>query len=149
MEIFKKDMLFQAQFFFSCLIYAFSLNYAHKTYLLETQEFWGYSYYGLDLFKILFIFIFIFISSFIVSLRLDTPSKIISYTLYIVVFIPTIVLTLALREDSLHVYGFNLFCLVIGFFIINLKKINSSKESYVIPHKKFELFLILLLLFWT
>lgn len=144
MIISKKDLFFQILFCVSCLFYAFSLNLSHKTYLLETQEFWGYTYYGFQNLGVLFLIVIIIITSMITSLKINTPSRIIIYILYLVVFIPTLTLTLALKENSLEIYGFPLVCLTIGYFILALKKPVASSGRNILPSKKVEYFFVLL-----
>lgn len=89
MKTSKADLIAQFVFFMSCIIYAISINFVHSTYLLERQEFWGYSYYPLNFDKWLIIFVSIFLTSSITSLKIIKPSAIIVYTLYIAVIIPT------------------------------------------------------------
>ena len=145
--VYKKDFYLQFLFFVSCLFYAFCMNLAHKKYLLETQEFWGYTYYGLNNLEIFFLIVVIFLTSIFTSLRIDTPSKIIIYMLYIIVFIPTLTLTLALREDSLQVYGITLIFLIIGYLILTIKKPIPKSDSNYLPSKKIEYFFVSLFLF--
>ncbi|WP_312585599.1 hypothetical protein [Acinetobacter sp.] len=147
MTVNKKDFYYQILFFISCLTYAFCLNLSHKTYLLDTQEFWGYTYYGLGWTEIFFLFFAIFFTSLVTSLKLNTPSRIIIYMLYFIVFIPTLTLTLALKENSLSHYGISLICLIIGYIILNLNKVQPSSHLQLLPSKKVEIIFIAFFIF--
>lgn len=149
MNISKKNMNYQFLFFTSCLLYAASINFVHSTYLLERQEFWGYSYYPLYLREYLIIIFSLLLTSIVTPLKIDKPSSIIVYTLYIAVVIPTIVITLGLRKDSVEIYGIELLCLVIGYFIIAmislLTNINRHENhKYHIPNINTEYFFVIL-----
>lgn len=146
-----KTLSAQSFFFLTCLFYAFSINLCHKTYLFERQEFWGFTYFGLSDLSYYIIFFSILITSFNIPLKLSSPSKFITFILYIVVYIPTIVLTLALKENSLGEYSWGLFCLSTGFIILSLlPKLNFDRKihlKYFIPDRRSEYFFLALWVF--
>lgn len=148
MNMLKKDLNLQLYFLLSCIVYALALSYVHSTYLLERQEFWGYTYFPLSSEKYVFIFLGIFSTFFFTPLKIDKPSNIIVYTLYMIVVIPTLTLTLGLREDSINVYGFDLLCLIIGYLILTFSCILSDRsfkvKEKIFPSKNIDLFFIIL-----
>lgn len=148
---FFKAYLAQFSFFIACVFYAFSINLCHKTYLLEVQEIWGFTYYGLSNSSYYLILFFVLITSFNISLRLNCPSRFIIFLLYIVVYLPTLVLTLALKRDSLEIYGEGIICLTFGIIFISLvTKLNSNNfknVNFLVPTKKSEYFFLVLWLF--
>lgn len=147
MKTSKADLIAQFVFFMSCIIYAISINFVHSTYLLERQEFWGYSYYPLNFDKWLIIFVSIFLTSLATPLKLMKPSSIILYTLYIAVIIPTLVITIGLQEDSIKIYGIELLCLLIGYIILTIASIlvgNTTGIAHNIPNVNVERVFLLL-----
>ena len=154
MKVSKTDLIAQFVFFITCLLYAFSINYVHSTYLLERQGFWGYSYYPLSFEKWVVICASIFLTSSITSLKIIKPSAIIVYTLYIAVIIPTVTITLSLRQDSLKVYGVEILCLIISYYILTIASMftkitdtGSTKDysyNYYVPNINVERFFLVL-----
>lgn len=149
MSILKKDIKMKIYFYISCIFYSLTLAYVHSTYLLERQEFWGYSYFPMDYQKYIFLFLSIFITSFFTPLKIDKPSNIIVYTLFMVVIVPTLTLTLGLREDSLTIYGFDLLCLLVGYLFLASSALLSAKifkvKNYYFPSKNVDNYFVV---FW-
>ncbi|MCO8058837.1 O-antigen polysaccharide polymerase Wzy [Acinetobacter towneri] len=116
--------------------------------MLEHQEFWGFTYVSIDLVSCFFIAICLIFTSLLTPLKIDKPSNIIIYTIYILVIIPTLTLTLGLREDSLKEYGIGLFCLVIGYIFLSFVtflNVNKNPSSYSFPSINVKYFF---LFFW-
>ena len=148
----KKDIYTQLIAFLSFMIYAISLNYVHRTYLYERQEMWGYSFFPLGYKEYSFILFSIFITSLVTPIKINTPSGMIIYTLYIIVVIPSIVITLSLQQNAFDKYYFILISLVIGYLIISLASlltscISNNNYNQVYPGIKAEYFFIFLWVF--
>ncbi len=125
----KKDIYTQLIAFLSFIFYAISLNYVHRTYLYEKQEMWGYSFFPLGYREYSFILISIFITSLATPIKINRPSGMIIYTLYIIVIVPSIVITLSVQQNAFDEYAFILISLVIGYLIISLASLLTSRIS--------------------
>jgi|26BtaG_2_1085354.scaffolds.fasta_scaffold00112_17 hypothetical protein len=139
MKVLKNDLIAQFVFFLTNLIFALSINFVHSTYLYESQEFWGYTYYELTFDKWLIVFFSIFLTSLVTPLKIAKPSSIILYTLHIAVIIPTIIITLGLRKDSIEIYGLEIFCLIFGYCISAVASaltgnIKNNNYDYYVPN---------------
>lgn len=147
----KKNIYTQLIAFLSFMVYAMSLNYVHRTYLYEKQEMWGYSFFPLGYKEYSFILFSIFITSLVTPIKINRPSSMIIYTLYIIVVIPSIVITLSLQQNSFDKYAFILISLVIGYLFISLaglltSRVSSNSNTYdqIYPSIKAEYFFIFL-----
>lgn len=145
----KKELNSQLLFFISCIIYAISLNFVHSTYLLESQEFWGYTYFPLGLTEYIIIFFGILMTSLVTPIDIDRPSSIILYTIYIVIIIPTLVITIGLEDNAINIYGLILFSLISCYFIIGSVcsltiRLSKRPTNYHYPNVKTEYFFVFL-----
>jgi hypothetical protein len=96
-------------------VYAYSIHWAHIEYLNTVWEYFGFSYSEPDSLTVAFILCLITIAAAVLPLKVDRPSSIILLLLFIVVYIPTVVLTLCLSDTSSARYGLILIAMAISF----------------------------------
>lgn len=105
------------RFFLYCCSVAFAvvLNYAHESYLYPVHEFWGFPYFQLGSIEWFFLLVAICCVCIALPLQIIRPSALVLFLLYIFVFLPSIVITLAAKPDALFYYCYELIALVFGF----------------------------------
>jgi hypothetical protein len=129
------------------LFYAYVIHHTHVVYLNPDWEYFGFSYAPLSSFEVLFMGGLVSIGAMFVPMVLSKPSTIILVLLYIVVYIPTIVISLGLDIDRIDRYGGALGCLVIGYSIVCLATRGSEGKEYddvALPSDKFSNIIFLL-----
>lgn len=107
----------RALLFLFSFIYALTLHWAHQVYLHPVHAFWGFpfSQYGIQ--SWFFMLLSIGLACTVIPIQLVRASVLIIFLLFVVVYIPSIVITLAATPDALGLYGWHLTALVIGFLI--------------------------------
>lgn len=97
-----------------------ALNHAHASYLHPIHEIWGFPYVALDGLDWLLLFASTGVVAVTLSLCLRRPSSVLMFGLYLLVFLPTMTLTLGVHERALQMYGMALGALVLAFVLLNL-----------------------------
>lgn len=138
--------------FISALFYAYVIHYAHTEYLNPIWEYYGFTYRPVDIYDIFFITCLILCGSIFLPLKLERPSSIILLLLFLIVYIPSIVITMGLNAERISVYGGILVALGFGFSLIcYITKINCKRQQFnelIFPGKRFiAAFLLAWLLF--
>ena len=81
-------------------LYSISLSRAHSGYLNEYWEYYGFTYRPMNLIDIFLSFGLITIGAIAMPISYTRASSIVLMLLYIVVYVPTITLTMALDRKS-------------------------------------------------
>jgi len=98
---------------YACAVYLSDALYLHNK--------WGY--YGFlfvtPSFQVVSLMtLLVFMVSMMVPLKIDRPSSLLIVTLYLVIYIPTVVITLCLSKEAVKDYGIELSSLTVAFFLI-------------------------------
>lgn len=104
----------------SALFYAAALNYSHIVYLNPIWGYFGFTYNFFEWPEIAFALFLAIVVAFVLPTKLERPSCIIILLLFVVVYIPTIVITLGLNERSIARYGVSLLMLSLAFVVVCL-----------------------------
>lgn len=96
-------------------IYAVSLYVAHRHYLVLEHEFWALPFYEWSIPEAIAGILLVGLVFPLIPANLRQPSTLILAVLFLVVYIPSIVITLGSKVDSLSRYGGVLSCLAVGF----------------------------------
>lgn len=102
----------------SVFLYAGSIYYAHTLYLSAEQWVWGFNEASMSGIKLLFIAVVIALPAYLLPLKIDRPSSLIIYFLFIFVYVPALVIGVGNRSDSLEIYGNIFIAFCAGFLFI-------------------------------
>lgn len=122
------------------LFYAYIIHYAHIKYLNPTWQYFGYTYSPINTFEVFFIVILTIYGGAFVPALLKRPSSVILILLYIIVYLPTVVLSLSLETDRVERYSGILISLAIGFSlacIVTRFYENKENSNTALPSDKF------------
>lgn len=138
----------------SALFYASAIHYAHIEYLNPVWNYYGFTYRPIDIFDIFFIIVLVIFGGVFIPLRVKKPSSIILLLLFLVVYIPSIVITMGLDSERISLYGANLISLAFGFSLSCYVVKNDYKRQEIgqnndfnLPKNLSNLFLVLWFLF--
>ncbi len=129
-------------------IYALSLNRAHYGYLNEYWEYYGFTYRSMNLGETLTTFMLVTVGAIVMPISYARASSMVLMLLFVVVYVPTMILTMSLNVDRFSLYLPSLIALVIGFSISCLATrllIEDSPPSDQVPR---EIFTSIILVFW-
>jgi hypothetical protein len=97
-----------------------ALNRAHASYLYPIHEIWGFPYVPLDALDWLLLFMGTGLVALTQPLSLKRPSSLVMFGLYLLVYLPTMTLTLGVDERALPIYGPALGAMTLAFVALNL-----------------------------
>lgn len=100
------------------MIFAIVIHKTHAAYLYPEHAYLGFPYVPMGVPEWVFIVISVLLVAFSLPLNLLRPSGIISFMMYVIVFLPTLVITLATEEAALKKYGVNLSALTAGYLFL-------------------------------
>ena len=95
-----------------------ALNFSHEIYLNIEQEIWGFPYYSLNLVNWIFVIFMIAPISMTLPMSFEQPSGLVLFILYLFVYLPTLIITLAVSDTPVTLYWLPLGVLMVGFFVI-------------------------------
>lgn len=122
-------------FLWLCSIaFAGALNYAHANYLYPVHEFWGFPFYPLGEVEWIFLIAATAAASSVLPLRLNRPSALVLFVLYLLVYLPSITITLATKPEALNSYGYELAALVSGFVCVGV----ITRALASLPNRKLQ-----------
>lgn len=116
----SSSKLARTVFFICSFFYALALHYAHKIYLYPTQEFWGFPYSPLGPAEWIYLVAAVLVAALVLPLNFTSPSGLIIFVLFLIVYLPSVTITLATKPMALSVYGDELSALVFGFACVAL-----------------------------
>lgn len=102
----------------AALFYGYSLQYAHVNYLHPEWGYFGFSYRPPDTVELLIMYGLLAAGSALLPTALARPSSIVVLLLFVVVYVPTVVVTLGLDADRVTKYGPSLGLLCIAFMAV-------------------------------
>src|SRR5688572_12695256 len=92
----------------AALVYAGAIHYAHFFYLDPVWDYYGFTYSEPDLPVWLLMGGLVALGGAVLPTVLARPSSMILLALFVVVYVPTIVITLCLNGDAVETYGIGL-----------------------------------------
>lgn len=101
-------------------LYACAMHFAHAYYLNPVWDYFGFTYKTPGVPEILFIAFLVTLASWLMPSVLARPSSIIVLLLFLVVYVPTVVITLGLPGDNISRYGTSLLMLGLAFSVVSL-----------------------------
>ncbi|MDP3254302.1 MAG: hypothetical protein Q8M77_20540 [Hydrogenophaga sp.] len=104
-------------FIFS-MIFAVVIHKTHAVYLYPEHAYLGFPYVPMGASEWSFILLSVFLVAWSLPANLGRPSGVISFMIYVIVFVPTLVITLATEEAAIRKYGINLSALTAGYLIV-------------------------------
>ena len=104
----------------SSWLFVFALHSAHVVYLQPVQEEWGFPYFSMSVGAWLFLLLSTGAVALTLPRSLARPSSLVLFVLYLIVFLPTVTITLAVHPQALSELGSSLSALTIGFLSLNL-----------------------------
>lgn len=133
------------------LFYGFSISVSHALYLSAEQAYWGFFQPSLDVSKIVAMVIMLTVTTLAMPIRFNRASSIILLLLFLLVFVPAVVINLENYEDSLERYGFLMGALALGMTLLfaSVRAFGSepSATPVFVPSKKVASFFFLAWLF--
>ena len=130
-------------------LYSISLSKAHSGYLNEYWEYYGFTYRPMNLIDIFLSFGLITIGAIAMPISYTRASSIVLMLLYIVVYVPTITLTMALNADRWVLYAPSLIALCFGFTIACVATRIAANKSAPSAQMPSETFTASILLIWV
>jgi hypothetical protein len=112
--------LAQMSLVISSWLFVLALHSAHATYLQPIQEMWGFPYFPLKIDAWLLLLISTSAVALTLPRSLARPSSLVMFILYLIVFLPTMTITLAVHSQSVTKFGPSLGALTAGFLLINV-----------------------------
>lgn len=109
--------------------YAYAIHFAHVNYLNPVWGYYGYSYRDPGAADLALMALLVVVGAALLPTRIAKPSSIVVLLLFVVVYVPTIVLTLALDAPRLELYGLGLSMLGLGFGCACVSARSSSSDQ--------------------
>lgn len=130
------------------LAYALALNYAHSDYLNPVWGYFGFSYVQPDLWRYATAAVLVSWGGLIMPARLSQASSAFSIVFGLVIYVPTVVITLGLSNDSLSLHGGLLIAMALAFGAICLPAHlpSHATETAITPNFRLQLFLVAIFL---
>ena len=128
------------------LFYALALSYAHANYLNPVWEYYYFTYSPPGPAGYALILMLTSIGALWMPLRAHSASSIVLIMLYIVVYVPTIVITLGLRplSDNPHVFLVIALCVCFTYVCVLVgSRSNANRDGMKVPSKQFEVGLVI------
>ncbi|WP_157896704.1 hypothetical protein [Acidovorax carolinensis] len=116
----NNNFSYKCLLFLSSIFFVVALNFSHEIYLNPEQEIWGFPYYSLSLINWVFLICMIAPISMMLPMSFERPSGLVLFILYLFVYLPTLVITLAVSDEPISLYWLSLGVLAVGFFVICL-----------------------------
>lgn len=130
----------------AAFFYAYAIHFAHVHYLTPVWGYYGYSYRDPSAVDLAAIALLVVVGALLLPTRIGKASSIVVLLLFVVVYVPTIVLTLALDAPRLELYGAGLLALGLGFGCACVAARSSSlaprESTQRLPGKAFTLFVL-------
>lgn len=114
------------------MLYAGAICFAYAEYLNPAWGYFGMSYRPPGILQILFMFALLFPGSMLIPAKLERPSSIVLLMLYVMVYVPTIVVTLLLDTDVIRVYGAILVAFAVAF---SCACVSGRSRTDVVPRE--------------
>jgi hypothetical protein len=124
------------------LLFAACLHLAHRDYLNPVLEVWGFPFEPGDWATACWGAIAVSVVALTLPVSVRRPSAVVLAILFMLVFVPTVVVTLGTRSDALTRYGLSLAALTLSFVTLNLASRGTARVSSTprgVPHE-FEIF---------
>jgi hypothetical protein len=125
-----------SRIFFFSLLFALTIHLTHARYLFREHAYLGFPFVPIGVNEWVFIATSIFLVSRLLPLNLMRPSAVIAFILYMLVYLPTQVITMAVAENALEKYGLNLCAMTAGFLFLLFTTGGLAKDS---DHKQISL----------
>lgn len=128
-----------------------ALNFAHANYLYPVHEFWGFPFYPMGVVEWLFLISATAVASLTLPHYVNRPSALVLLILYLLVYLPSLTITLATKPDALDSYGYELVALVFGFGCVGIgtrafAHSNRGRSQRVLLGRQSQVFLLLVFL---
>lgn len=113
------------------LVYALSFHLSHATYLVSAWEYLGFTYAPPSAIEYLFGFLMLAAVGLSLPVKLSSPGSIVVLVLAIMVFVPSVVITLGLTTAAADQYLFPLCALSAAFILICWTATLSEADSEI------------------
>ena len=131
------------------LLYAWSIHYAHVVYLDPVWDYYGFTYSAPDLFNSVLMTGLVVLGAAVLPTVLARPSSLVLLSLFIVVYVPTVVITLCLTADAFETYGLGLIVLGAAFAVACLGARAHARRRPLEPGKPSDRFMLIVLAAWA
>jgi hypothetical protein len=131
------------------LLYAWSIHYAHVVYLDPVWDYYGFTFRAPDFLDVALMIGLVVLGAAVLPTVLARPSSILLLALFVVVYVPTIVITLCLDAENIETYGQGLVVLGAAFVIACLGARARARRKPMEPHKPSDRFMLVVLAAWT
>ena len=131
------------------LVYAWAIHYAHVEYLDPVWDYYGFTYWQPDLFDSLLIGGLVLLGAAVLPAVLARPSSIVLLLLFLVVYVPTIVITLCLDADATETYGQGLIVFGAAFAVACLGARARERRRPVEAREPDDRFMLVVLAAWA
>jgi hypothetical protein len=132
----------------AALLYAGAIHYAHVVYLEPVWDYYGFTYSEPGLPVFLLMGGLVALGGAVMPTVLARPSSMILLALFVVVYVPTIVITLCLSADAVETYGQGLIVLGAGFAVACLAA-RARMRRPLEPGKPNDRFMLIVLALWA
>lgn len=105
---------------FASVLYASALHYAYVSYLHPVWEYMGFTYRPLGVVEFGLLYTFVVCGACVVPTRLYSASSVVLIALYVLVLLPTIVVTFCLNTPRAEVHLLLLAALLVAFVIASM-----------------------------
>jgi hypothetical protein len=99
------------------VLFAWTLHTSHQGYLNDVWDYLGFVYVPWNENSAAFSLLMVALGALFVPVRLERPSSVVLFLLYVMVYVPAMVITPSLGEDALDRYLFALLSMSAGFAI--------------------------------
>jgi hypothetical protein len=131
------------------LVYAWAIHYAHVEYLDPVWDYYGFTYWPPDLLDSLLIGGLVLLGGAVLPAVLARPSSIVLLLLFLVVYVPTIVITLCLDTDAVETYGQGLIVFGAAFAVACLGARARERRRPLEPREPDDRFMLVVLAAWA
>lgn len=107
------------------LFYGFSISVSHALYLSSEQAYWGFHEPELDAAKIIATVMMLAVPTLAMPIKFDRASSVVLVLLFLLVFVPAVVINLENHENGLNAYGF-----LMGAFALGMTLLFTSVRAF-------------------
>ncbi|WP_162726412.1 hypothetical protein [Achromobacter insolitus] len=109
----------------SVLVYGASISVSHALYLSSEQAYWGFFEPSLDIAKIVAIIVALVMPTLAMPLKFNRASSVILLLLFLLVFVPAVVINLENHDESIDKYGY-----LMGAFSLGMTLLFASVRAF-------------------
>jgi len=134
--------------FLAALFYMMAMYFSYDQYLSKIWGYFGFTYHQWSAVEYVFAICLTILIAVLMPIELEKPSSIVITALFLSVYVPAIVVTLSLNENSIQKFGWLLIVLGLSFGGVCIGVKREAKYRWNFIRIRWQSFLIIMTLTW-